>query len=40
VFERARVTGGITAGTWKLRITGFNVPAGPQVVYWTMVALR
>lgn len=40
VFERARVTGGIAAGTWKLRITGFNVPAGPQVVYWTMVALR
>ncbi len=40
VFERARVSGGIAAGTWKLRISGFNVPAGPQAVYWTMVALR
>jgi hypothetical protein len=39
VFERAQVTGGIAPGTWKLRITGYNVTAGPQVVYWAMVAL-
>jgi len=40
VFERAQVTGGIAQGTWKLRITGYNVPAGPQVVYWAMLAFR
>lgn len=39
VFERAQVAGGIGPGTWKVRITGYNVTAGPQVVYWTMVAL-
>ena len=39
VFERAQVTGQIAQGTWKLRIKGYNVPTGPQVVYWTMVAL-
>jgi len=39
VFERAQVRGGIASGTWKLRIYGYNVTAGPQAVYWTMVAL-
>lgn len=33
VFERARVDG-LTAGTWKLRITGFSV-TGSQTVYWS-----
>jgi hypothetical protein len=36
VFERARVTGApLGAGTWTLRIRGFNVPAGPQTVFWS-----
>ncbi len=35
VFERARVSGPIQAGTWTVRIQGFNVPSGPQTVYWT-----
>jgi hypothetical protein len=34
VFERARVAGPVAAGTWKLRLRGFSVPAGPQTVYW------
>lgn len=34
VFERARVTGPVALGTWKLRIRGYNVPFGPQTVYW------
>lgn len=34
VFERARVSGRVTAGTWKLRIRGYNVPGGSQTVYW------
>jgi len=34
VFERARVSGPITPGTWKLRIRGYNVPGGSQTVYW------
>jgi len=33
VFERARATGSFS-GTWKLRIHGFSVPAGPQTVFW------
>jgi len=33
VFERARATGSIS-GNWTLRITGYAVPAGPQIVYW------
>jgi hypothetical protein len=33
VFERARVGGAVTAGTWKLRIRGYNVN-GSQTVYW------
>ena len=39
VFERAQAAGQINQGTWKLRIKGYNVTAGPQTVYWTMVAL-
>ena len=35
VFERARVTAP-TSGTWKIRIRGFSVPAGPQSVYWAV----
>ena len=34
VFERSRVSGLVTAGTWKVRIRGYSVPAGPQTVYW------
>ncbi|HMR33532.1 MAG TPA: S8 family serine peptidase [Geminicoccaceae bacterium] len=34
VFERVRVAGAVTTGTWKLRIRGFSVPTGSQTVYW------
>jgi serine protease AprX len=34
VFERARVSGRVAQGTWKLRIRGFRVPWGSQTVYW------
>lgn len=34
VFERAQVSGPLAAGTWKLRIRGYSVPTGSQVVYW------
>jgi subtilisin family serine protease len=34
VFERARVAGPISKGTWTIRVTGFMVPTGPQTVYW------
>lgn len=34
VFERARVSGAVARGTWKLRIRGYNVPGGSQTVYW------
>lgn len=34
VFERARVDGTITTGSWKLRIRGFSV-TGTQTVYWS-----
>ena len=33
VFERARVSGAIRTGTWKLRIRGYSV-SGTQTVYW------
>lgn len=33
VFERARVSGRVAAGTWQLRIRGYNVN-GTQTVYW------
>ena len=33
VFERARVSGPITSGTWKIRIRGYDVH-GSQTVYW------
>jgi serine protease AprX len=36
VFERARVSGAISPGTWTLRIRGFNVAT--QVVFWTIAA--
>ncbi|MEN3362146.1 MAG: serine protease AprX [Mycobacteriales bacterium] len=32
VFEKLSVPGLRTPGTWKIRVTGFNVPAGPQLV--------
>ncbi len=35
VFERARFLGAVAPGTWKLRIRGFSVPAGPQAVYYS-----
>jgi subtilisin family serine protease len=34
IFERAQVSGALAAGTWKLRIRGYSVPTGAQVVYW------
>jgi hypothetical protein len=34
VYERARVAGSVSTGTWKLRIRGYNVSIGPQTVYW------
>jgi serine protease AprX len=34
VYERCRVAGAVTSGTWQLRIRGFSVPAAPQTVYW------
>jgi len=38
-FESTRVTGApLAAGSWTLRIRGFNVPAGPQTVYWSAYA--
>jgi len=40
VFERARVSMSLTAGTWKLRIRAQNVPAGPQTVYWAALTAK
>jgi hypothetical protein len=34
VYERARVSGSVVNGTWKLRIRGYDVNLGPQTVYW------
>lgn len=34
VFERARVSGRIQSGRWTLRIRGYRVPSGVQIVYW------
>jgi len=34
IFERARVAGSITTGTWKLRIRGPRTPGSTQTVYW------
>ena len=34
IFERTRVSGSITSGTWTFRIRGYNVPTGSQNVYW------
>jgi len=35
VFEMGKVAGSLSpAGTWKLRLYGWNVPAGPQTVYY------
>lgn len=36
VFERTGYESSTLAtGTWKLRIRGYSVPAGPQTVYWS-----
>jgi serine protease AprX len=40
VFERARVSGSVVPGTWKLRIRGYNVPGGLQTVYWAAAHIR
>jgi serine protease AprX len=40
VFERVRVAGSITLGTWKVRVRGFSVPTGTQTVYWAAFARR
>jgi hypothetical protein len=37
VFERARATGPLSTGTWKLRVKGFSVASGPQEVFWSAV---
>jgi serine protease AprX len=34
VFERARVDGRLTPGTWRLRIQGYSVKTPAQIVYW------
>lgn len=34
VYERARVSGAVANGTWKVRIRGYNVPWSAQTVYW------
>ncbi len=33
VFERAAVAGALMPGTWKIRIRGYSVPTGSQVIY-------
>lgn len=36
VFERATYEStSLAVGTWKLRIRGYSIPAGPQTVYWS-----
>lgn len=40
VFERARVSGSVATGQWKVRIRGFDVASGPQTVYWAAAAHR
>lgn len=40
IFERARVEGSVTTGTWKLRIRGYDVSSDSQTVYWSAVILR
>jgi serine protease AprX len=39
VFERARVSGGLMPGVWKLQLYGYNV-SGSQTVYWSSDATR
>jgi hypothetical protein len=39
VFERARFSGPVQSGTWTIRIRGYNVPNGPQTVYWTAAVM-
>jgi hypothetical protein len=33
VFEKVRATTGLLTGTWKIRISAFNV-TGNQTVFW------
>lgn len=40
VFERARATGAIQTGVWKVRIRGYSVPGGTQTVYWAVASNR
>jgi hypothetical protein len=40
VFERARVSGSVATGQWKLRVRGYKVGVGPQTVYWAAAAHR
>jgi serine protease AprX len=40
IFERARVSGSITSGTWSFRMRGYNVPTGSQNVYWAAAHFR
>jgi hypothetical protein len=37
IFERVSVAGPLAAGTWTVRLRGFNVPSGTQLVHWTAV---
>lgn len=37
VFERVSVAGPLAAGTWRIRIHGYSVPGGSQLVHWTAV---
>ncbi|HET7436673.1 MAG TPA: S8 family serine peptidase [Thermoanaerobaculia bacterium] len=36
VFQRITLPGTIAYGTWKIRIYGLSVPAGPQTVHYSM----
>ena len=36
IFERTGVNGALQAGTWIVRVRGYNVPTGSQSVYWAV----
>lgn len=36
VFERTGVSGALQTGTWTVRIRGYSVPTGSQIVYWAV----
>ncbi len=40
VFERTGVSGALQTGTWRVRIRGYRVPTGSQIVYWAVHVVR